>query len=43
MITRKLIAYGLIALIAVSLALWAWRRERSRWRLREERHAPRLD
>ena len=43
MITRKLIAYGLIALIAVSLAVWAWRRERSRRRLREERHGPRLD
>lgn len=43
MLTRKLIAYGLIVLIVLSLATWTWLRQRRQRRLLEERHGPRPD
>jgi len=43
MLTRKLIAYGLIALIVLLLASWTWQRQRRQRKLLEERYGPRPD
>jgi len=40
---RKVIAYGLIALILVSLATWVWLRQRQERLEVQRRHGPRVD
>lgn len=43
LLTRKLVAYGLIALIVIAVATWTWHRQRRARLLRERRHGPRVD
>jgi len=42
-ITRKLIAYGLMALLFVSFTTWAWLRQRRERIEIQRRHGPRPD
>jgi cbb3-type cytochrome oxidase subunit 3 len=42
-LTRKLIAYGLMALLLISITSWAWLRQRRERREIQRRHGPRLD